>query len=112
MRRAQPGKHRVLGGWCGVLGVFATILALWDAVLWAVALKAPAVWRCPMAIIARQFGRPRGPLGRLIRHGIARGNAGLSRWAIEQITGHCRSTATPAELEPILERWWQTTAWH
>ena len=43
-----------------------------------------------MAIIARQFGCPRGPLGRLIGHGMARANAGFSRWVIVQIAGHYR----------------------
>lgn len=54
-----------------------------------------------MAIIARQFGRPRGPLGRLIGHGMGRANAGFSRWVIEQIAEHYRGTTDQiAELGP------------
>jgi SAM-dependent methyltransferase len=54
-----------------------------------------------VAIIARQFGRLRGPLGRLIGHGMARANAGFSRWVIQQIAGHYRgSTGRIAELGP------------
>jgi hypothetical protein len=52
-------------------------------------------------IIARQFGRPCGTLGRLIGHGTARANAGFSRWVIQQIAGHYRgSTGRIAELGP------------
>lgn len=54
-----------------------------------------------MAITARQFGRPRGPLGRLIGYGMARANAGFSRWVIRQIAEHYRgSTDRFAELGP------------
>ncbi len=54
-----------------------------------------------MAIIARQFGRPRGPLGRLIGHGMARANGDFSRWVIEQIADHYQgSTGRIAELGP------------
>jgi trans-aconitate methyltransferase len=54
-----------------------------------------------VAIIARQFGRPRGPLGRLIGHGMARANADLSRWVVVQIAEHYRgSTGRIAELGP------------
>ena len=38
-----------------------------------------------MAMIAKQFGRPRGPLGRLIGHGMARGNGNFGRWAVGEI---------------------------
>lgn len=38
-----------------------------------------------MAIIARQFGLPRGPLGRLIGYGMARGNGEFSRWVVQQL---------------------------
>ena len=54
-----------------------------------------------MAIIARQLGRPRGPLGRLIGHGMARANGDLSRWVTEQIAEHYHaSTGRIAELGP------------
>lgn len=54
-----------------------------------------------MAIIARQFGHPHGPLGRLTGHVMARTNAAFSRWVIEQIAEHHRgSTGRIAELGP------------
>lgn len=54
-----------------------------------------------MAIIARQFGRPRGPLGRLVGRGMARANAGFGRWVIEQVAEHHGgSTERIAELGP------------
>ena len=54
-----------------------------------------------MAIIARQFGRPRGPLGRLTGHVMARTNAGFSRWVMGQIAEHYHgSTGRIAELGP------------
>ena len=54
-----------------------------------------------MAIIARQLGRPRGPLGRLIGHGMARANGDFSRWVPEQIAEHYHaSTGRIAELGP------------
>lgn len=54
-----------------------------------------------MAIIARQFGRPRGPLGRLIGHVMARANGDFSRWVMEQIGEHYHGgTGRIAELGP------------
>jgi SAM-dependent methyltransferase len=54
-----------------------------------------------VAIIARQFSRPRGPLGRLIGHGMARANADFSRWVVQQIAEqHRGSTGRIAELGP------------
>ena len=35
--------------------------------------------------IARQFGRPHGPLGRVIGRGMARANAEFSRWVVGEI---------------------------
>jgi SAM-dependent methyltransferase len=54
-----------------------------------------------VAIIARQFGRPRGALGRLTGHVMARANAGFSRWVIGQLAEHYHgSTGRIAELGP------------
>jgi trans-aconitate methyltransferase len=54
-----------------------------------------------VAIIARQFGRPRGPLGRLVGYGMSRANADFSRWVIGQVAGHYHgSPARIAELGP------------
>lgn len=38
-----------------------------------------------MSILARQFGRPRGPLGRLIGRGMARGNGDFNRWFVREV---------------------------
>jgi trans-aconitate methyltransferase len=38
-----------------------------------------------MSVFARQFGHPRGPLGRLVGLGMARGNADFSRWVVQQV---------------------------
>lgn len=54
-----------------------------------------------MAIMARQLGRPRGALGRLVGHGLARANAGFSRWVVQQIAEHYHDdTGRIAELGP------------
>ena len=54
-----------------------------------------------MAIIARQFGRPHGPLGRLTGTVMARTNAAFSRWVMQQIAEHPPgSTGRIAELGP------------
>ncbi len=42
-----------------------------------------------MAMIARQFERPRGPLGRLIGRGMARRNGEPSRWVVGQMRKEC-----------------------
>jgi len=39
-----------------------------------------------MSIFARQFGRPRGLLGRLVGRGMARGNADFNRWFVHEIS--------------------------
>ena len=44
-----------------------------------------------MAMIARQFARPRGPLGRLIGRGMARRNADFSKWVVGEIRNDCPS---------------------
>ncbi len=44
--------------------------------------------RYQVSIIARQFARPHGLLGRLIGHGMARANAEFSRWVMQEISEH------------------------
>lgn len=54
-----------------------------------------------MSIIARQFGRPHGPLGRLIGRGMARANAPFSRWVTQEISeNHQGNVEKIAELGP------------
>jgi trans-aconitate methyltransferase len=50
------------------------------------------------SIVARQFGRPRGPLGRLIGHGMARANGELSRWVVQQLRA-----LNPPNVDRIIE---------
>jgi SAM-dependent methyltransferase len=38
-----------------------------------------------MSIVARQFGHPRGVLGRIVGRLMARGNAGFNRWLVDEI---------------------------
>jgi trans-aconitate methyltransferase len=38
-----------------------------------------------MPVVARQLGQPRGLFGRLIGRGLARRNANLNRWAVNEI---------------------------
>jgi len=40
-----------------------------------------------MSIVARQFGRPRGLLGRLVGRLMARSNADFNKWFVHQISG-------------------------
>lgn len=40
-----------------------------------------------MSVAARQFGRPRGLLGRLVGYGLARNNADFNRWLVHEISG-------------------------
>lgn len=51
--------------------------------------------------LAQQFGRPTGVLGAVVGRGMARGNAALSRWVVEQ-AGACQGDAVErvAELGP------------
>jgi SAM-dependent methyltransferase len=42
-----------------------------------------------MAMIARQFGRPRGLLGRLIGRGMARRNGDFGRWVVGEVRKEC-----------------------
>jgi trans-aconitate methyltransferase len=54
-----------------------------------------------VSIIARQFGRPHGPLGRLIGRGMARSNAEFSRWVMQQVSEHYQGDpGRIAELGP------------
>jgi SAM-dependent methyltransferase len=40
-----------------------------------------------MSIVGRQFGRPRGPLGRLVGRAMARINADFNKWFVHEISG-------------------------
>jgi SAM-dependent methyltransferase len=42
-----------------------------------------------MSIVGRQFGRPHGLLGRLVGRAMARGNAHLNEWVIQQVRERC-----------------------
>ncbi len=54
-----------------------------------------------MSVIASQFARPHGLLGKLIGRGMARGNAELSRWVVQQVGEHAAGdTAKIAEIGP------------
>jgi SAM-dependent methyltransferase len=73
-----------------------------------------------MTFIARQFGHPRGPLGWLIGHGMARANAEFSRWAVHQVNGsHEGDARRIAELGPgpgvgleaLLQQFSQARVW-
>ncbi len=54
-----------------------------------------------MSVMARQFGRPRGLLGRVIGRGMARGNADFNRWLVHEISGlGLRDVGRIVELGP------------
>ncbi len=53
-----------------------------------------------MSVIAGQFARPHGPLGKLIGRGMARRNAAFSRWVMQQVGEHCPDPGKIAELGP------------
>src|SRR6266581_3542334 len=53
-----------------------------------------------MSVIAGQFARPHGPLGKLIGLGMARRNAAFSRWVMQQVGEHCPDPGKIAELGP------------
>jgi SAM-dependent methyltransferase len=40
-----------------------------------------------MSVVARQLGRPRGLLGRIVGRGLARNNADFNRWLVREIRG-------------------------
>lgn len=51
--------------------------------------------------LAQQFGHPRGLLGAVVGRGMARGNADLSRWVVQQVKGCVDGPASQvAELGP------------
>jgi trans-aconitate methyltransferase len=51
--------------------------------------------------LAQQFGKPSGLLGGVVGRGMAKGNAALSRWVIDQAAVHLGGTAERiAELGP------------
>ncbi len=52
-------------------------------------------------IVARQFGHPRGLLGRLVGRAMASSNAAFSRWTVAQVRQHAAATiARVVELGP------------
>ncbi len=54
-----------------------------------------------MSMIARQFAHPHGLLGRVIGYGMARGNAALSRWVMQEVGDHAQGDLVRiAELGP------------
>lgn len=70
--------------------------------------------------MAQQFGEPRGLLGALVGHGMARGNAALSRWVVQQaadsLDGEARRVAELGPgpgvgLEALLARFADAQAW-
>jgi trans-aconitate methyltransferase len=51
--------------------------------------------------LAQQFGHPSGLLGALVGRGMAKGNAGLSRWVVQLAAAHHRGAVSRvAELGP------------
>jgi trans-aconitate methyltransferase len=51
--------------------------------------------------LAQQFGHPSGLLGAVVGRGMARGNAELSRWVVQQVAAHHRHVVSRvAELGP------------
>jgi trans-aconitate methyltransferase len=51
--------------------------------------------------LAQQFGHPSGLLGALVGRGMAKGNAGLSRWVVQEAAAHHRDAVSRvAELGP------------
>lgn len=54
-----------------------------------------------MVGLAQQFGHPSGLLGAIVGRGMAKGNAELSRWVVEQATAHHHAEVRRvAELGP------------
>lgn len=51
----------------------------------------PTAKRAATGFMARQFGRPSGPVGHLVTRLLARGNEGFNRWMVHEL-----STAVPA----------------
>ncbi len=51
-----------------------------------------------MGIIARQFGLPTGPVGRLVGRFMARNNGNLNRWLVEQVAAAVPAPRSVVEL--------------
>lgn len=51
-----------------------------------------------MSVIARQFGRPRGIVGRLVGRAMASSNGGFSRWLVQEV-----ATRLPGGVERAVE---------
>jgi SAM-dependent methyltransferase len=51
------------------------------------------ICRMMRPMIAQQFGNPRGMLGRLVGHAMARGNADFNRWLVQQLADRGRDEA-------------------
>lgn len=56
--------------------------------------------KSPRTAIARQFGLPRGPLGRVIGRGMARANGDFSRWVVDQLVQDHGDAELIVELGP------------
>jgi len=51
-----------------------------------------------VSVIARQFGRPSGIVGRLVGRGMARGNGSFNRWLVDEIAAQL-----PGDVERAVE---------
>jgi ubiquinone/menaquinone biosynthesis C-methylase UbiE len=51
-----------------------------------------------MSVIARQFGRPRGIVGRLVGRAMVRGNGSFNRWLVQEI-----ATQLPGDPARVVE---------
>ena len=54
--------------------------------------------RQPARYVARQFGRPSGPVGHLVARMLARGNAGFNRWLVDELSTDVPSPEMVMEL--------------
>jgi SAM-dependent methyltransferase len=53
-----------------------------------------------MSIIASQFGRPRGLLGRIVGGLMVRGNGDFNRWTAQELVSRCHQPERIVELGP------------
>ena len=60
-----------------------------------------------MSVAARQLGHPRGLLGRLVGHALARNNADFNRF-LQVLNANNSTTATPGLKAET--PWWQSAA--
>lgn len=51
-----------------------------------------------MGVMARQFGRPAGPIGHLVTRMLARGNGGFNRWIVDELSSSVPAPSTVIEL--------------